>query len=166
MWEPRRLRTLWTSTACYRNTFTFTYYFLFNFLDVSVCWRRWRSRVRNGACLNILKMYLSVFPLSSCNSSRNHAGNTKNVLVATTLKFKVLQKYLHANNLERYMLILRLIRSFLCNSAKILSRGRDSVTNNYGFWSRWWDLLTPSYTISLNHNQLQRSHWSTHFTNY
>jgi hypothetical protein len=23
MWEPRRLRTLWVSTACYRNNFTF-----------------------------------------------------------------------------------------------------------------------------------------------
>jgi hypothetical protein len=28
----------------------------------------------------------------------------------------------------------------------------DSVTYN-GFWIRWLDLLTPSFTISLNHNQ-------------
>jgi hypothetical protein len=24
MWEPRRLTTLWASTACYRDSFTFT----------------------------------------------------------------------------------------------------------------------------------------------
>jgi hypothetical protein len=27
MWEPRRLTTLWASTACYRNSFTFMYAF-------------------------------------------------------------------------------------------------------------------------------------------
>jgi hypothetical protein len=26
MWEPRRLTTLWTSTACYRDSFTFSFY--------------------------------------------------------------------------------------------------------------------------------------------
>jgi hypothetical protein len=25
MWEPRRLTTLWASTACYRDSFTFTF---------------------------------------------------------------------------------------------------------------------------------------------
>jgi hypothetical protein len=25
MWEPRRLTTLWASTACYRNHFTFSF---------------------------------------------------------------------------------------------------------------------------------------------
>jgi hypothetical protein len=25
MWEPRRLATLWASTACYKDTFTFTF---------------------------------------------------------------------------------------------------------------------------------------------
>jgi hypothetical protein len=29
------------------------------------------------------------------------------------------------------------------------------VINNNGFWIGWLDLLTPSFTISLNHNQLQ-----------
>jgi hypothetical protein len=28
MWEPRRLRILWASTACYRDTFTFMYTFV------------------------------------------------------------------------------------------------------------------------------------------
>jgi hypothetical protein len=27
MWEPRRLTTLWASTACYRDSFTFLPYF-------------------------------------------------------------------------------------------------------------------------------------------
>jgi hypothetical protein len=30
-----------------------------------------------------------------------------------------------------------------------------SVTNNNGAWIAWLDLLTPSFTISFNHNQLQ-----------
>jgi hypothetical protein len=34
----------------------------------------------------------------------------------------------------------------------ILSRDYGSVTNNNGFWIGWLDLLTPSFTITLNHN--------------
>jgi hypothetical protein len=30
------------------------------------------------------------------------------------------------------------------------------VTNNNGYWIGWLDLLTPSFTIALNHNQLQQ----------
>jgi hypothetical protein len=30
MWEPRRLRNLWTSTACYRDSFTF---YMNNYLE-------------------------------------------------------------------------------------------------------------------------------------
>jgi hypothetical protein len=37
----------------------------------------------------------------------------------------------------------------------ILSRVCGSMTNNNVFWIGWLDLLTPSFTISLNHNQLQ-----------
>jgi hypothetical protein len=37
----------------------------------------------------------------------------------------------------------------------ILSRFYGSVINNIGFWIGWLDLLTTSFTISLNHNQLQ-----------
>jgi hypothetical protein len=37
----------------------------------------------------------------------------------------------------------------------ILSRVRGSVTNNNGFWTGWLDLLTPSFIITLNYNQLQ-----------
>jgi hypothetical protein len=29
MWEPRRLTTLWAFTACYRDSFTFLYSFLY-----------------------------------------------------------------------------------------------------------------------------------------
>jgi hypothetical protein len=32
MWEPRRLTTLWAFMACYRNSFTFSY-FKFNILS-------------------------------------------------------------------------------------------------------------------------------------
>jgi hypothetical protein len=28
MWEPQHLTTLWASTACYRDSFTFTFYYL------------------------------------------------------------------------------------------------------------------------------------------
>jgi hypothetical protein len=31
MWEPRRLTTLWASTACYRDGFTFTLFFALPF---------------------------------------------------------------------------------------------------------------------------------------
>jgi hypothetical protein len=37
----------------------------------------------------------------------------------------------------------------------ILSCVRGSVTNNDGFWIGWFDLLTISFTITCNHNQLQ-----------
>jgi hypothetical protein len=30
------------------------------------------------------------------------------------------------------------------------------MTNKNGFWIGWLDLLTPPFTISLNHNQLQQ----------
>jgi hypothetical protein len=36
----------------------------------------------------------------------------------------------------------------------ILSRVYGSVTNNNGFWIGWLGLLTSSFTISLNNNQL------------
>jgi hypothetical protein len=39
---------------------------------------------------------------------------------------------------------------------KILSRVRGSVTNNKAFWIEWLDLLTSSFTITLNYNQLQQ----------
>jgi hypothetical protein len=29
MWEPRRLTTLWASTACYRDSFTFFFYIFY-----------------------------------------------------------------------------------------------------------------------------------------
>jgi hypothetical protein len=38
----------------------------------------------------------------------------------------------------------------------VLLRVRSSVTNNNWFWIGWLDLLTPSFTISLNHNQLEQ----------
>jgi hypothetical protein len=38
---------------------------------------------------------------------------------------------------------------------KILSRVRGSVTDHNGFWIGWLDLLTPSFTITLNYNNLQ-----------
>jgi hypothetical protein len=38
----------------------------------------------------------------------------------------------------------------------ILSRVYGSVTNNNEFWIGLLDLLTPSFTITLNHNQLQQ----------
>jgi hypothetical protein len=42
IWEPRRLATLWTSTACYRDTFTFFFYchltiWLFTFSTRILC---------------------------------------------------------------------------------------------------------------------------------
>jgi hypothetical protein len=44
----------------------------------------------------------------------------------------------------------------LIHKQYILSRVYGSVTNNNGFWIGWLDLLPPSCTISLNHNQLQK----------
>jgi hypothetical protein len=39
-------------------------------------------------------------------------------------------------------------------SQEILSRVYGSVTNDNGFWTGLLDLLTPSFIISVNHNQL------------
>jgi hypothetical protein len=44
----------------------------------------------------------------------------------------------------------------LCALCTILSRVLGSVTNNNGFWVGWLDLLTPSFKITLNYNQLQQ----------
>jgi hypothetical protein len=35
MWKPRRLTTLWASTACYRDSFTFFY------LKIGFLWLHW-----------------------------------------------------------------------------------------------------------------------------
>jgi hypothetical protein len=40
----------------------------------------------------------------------------------------------------------------------ILSRVRGSVTSNKGFWIEWFDLLTPSFTITLYHNKFTTAH--------
>jgi hypothetical protein len=40
------------------------------------------------------------------------------------------------------------------NKSNVVSRVRGSVTNKRVFWIGWLDLLTPSFTISLIHNQL------------
>jgi hypothetical protein len=37
MWEPRRLTALWVSTACYRDTFTFTFYSIYLSLRSLLC---------------------------------------------------------------------------------------------------------------------------------
>jgi hypothetical protein len=39
---------------------------------------------------------------------------------------------------------------------RLLSRVRASLTNNNGFWIGWLDLLTPSFTVTLNYTQLQQ----------
>jgi hypothetical protein len=38
----------------------------------------------------------------------------------------------------------------------ILSRAWGSVTNNNGFWMGWLDLLIYFFTVTFNHNQLER----------
>jgi hypothetical protein len=50
MWDPRRLKTLCSSTACYRNSFIFTflYYCLrpwYKYPSVSITWRRDNTRI-------------------------------------------------------------------------------------------------------------------------
>jgi hypothetical protein len=35
MWEPRRLTTLWASTACYRDSFTFTFIYVWCVFHIS-----------------------------------------------------------------------------------------------------------------------------------
>jgi hypothetical protein len=45
---------------------------------------------------------------------------------------------------------------FLVSITIIMSRTYSFVTNNNGFWIGWLDLLTPFFTITLNHNQLQQ----------
>jgi hypothetical protein len=42
----------------------------------------------------------------------------------------------------------------ISHTKKILSCVRGSMTNNNGFWIGLLDLLTPSFTITLNYNQL------------
>jgi hypothetical protein len=37
MWEPRRLTTLWASIACYRESFTLTFYFISREIQFSAC---------------------------------------------------------------------------------------------------------------------------------
>jgi hypothetical protein len=48
----------------------------------------------------------------------------------------------------------------------ILSRIRGSMTNNNGFWIWWLDLLTTSFTVSLNRDQLHRYRCCTQFTDH
>jgi hypothetical protein len=40
----------------------------------------------------------------------------------------------------------------------LLSWVYGSVTNNNGFWIGWFDLLTPSFIVILNHNQFTVTH--------
>jgi hypothetical protein len=42
------------------------------------------------------------------------------------------------------------------SAPNLLSRVYGFVTNNNGFWTGWLELLTISFTFSLNHNQLQQ----------
>jgi hypothetical protein len=46
MWEPRRLTTLWAFTACYRDSFTFTYAWERLFI---LCFRSWIANVQTTA---------------------------------------------------------------------------------------------------------------------
>jgi hypothetical protein len=50
-----------------------------------------------------------------------------------------------------YLVVIPSVRKLLIiRFALILSLVRRYVTNNNGFWIGWFDLLTPSFTISLN----------------
>jgi hypothetical protein len=44
----------------------------------------------------------------------------------------------------------------ISHAKKTLSHVRSSVTNNNGFWIVWLDSVMPSFTVSLNYNQLQQ----------
>jgi hypothetical protein len=57
MWEPRRLRTLWAFTACYRDSFTFLRGALVSFEDVIGLWK-----ADSGHLL------LGVFVIASCDT--------------------------------------------------------------------------------------------------
>jgi hypothetical protein len=57
MWKPRRLTTLWASTAWYRDSFTFL---LTTFLSQGCLHNSWRSPVRRADGL-----YLLLFPFKS-----------------------------------------------------------------------------------------------------
>jgi hypothetical protein len=57
--------------------------------------------------------------------------------------------------ITQYFIII-LSRIYGRNTSDIkMSRVRRSVTNNNGFCIGGLDLLTPSFTVTLNYNQLQ-----------
>jgi hypothetical protein len=56
------------------------------------------------------------------------------------------------NALQIYALE-KIIQDINTSGMIILSRVYGSVTNNNGFWIGWLNLMTPSCTIPLNHNQ-------------
>jgi hypothetical protein len=60
--------------------------------------------------------------------------------------------------IQAYLSLLFIIFFFCSDSphSNILSRIRGSVTNNNGFWILWMDLLTSSFTLTHNYNQLQQ----------
>jgi hypothetical protein len=60
-----------------------------------------------------------------------------------------------------FLIIQTHINTALNVFIKVLSR----VYNN-GVWIGWLDLLTPSFTISRQHNKLQTYRQSTHFKNH
>jgi hypothetical protein len=52
-------------------------------------------------------------------------------------------------------IVLPIILLTFISSCSILSRVYGSVTNNNGFWIGWLDLMTASFTITRNRDQLQ-----------
>jgi hypothetical protein len=60
MWEPRHLTTLWASTACYRDSFTFTYIWYTSKKFDDICFTRFLRRITILCCVLFIRLLFSV----------------------------------------------------------------------------------------------------------
>jgi hypothetical protein len=90
MWEPRRLATLWASTACYRDSFTFRFLPVYSSLIKNL--RHLRITVRNKNYVNeesnnrlIRRMFAAIHFRTFCLSSAIYKLkdlNIRNLLIS------------------------------------------------------------------------------------
>jgi hypothetical protein len=75
---------------------------------------------------------------------------TRHSRLSSNILLKIMNIRIRKNSRRRFIddVLPRYIKLVIL----ILSRIRDSVTNNNEVWIGWLDLLTPSFTITLNYN--------------
>jgi hypothetical protein len=127
MWEPRRIATLWTSMACYRDSFT-PYY-----VETFISWNKLPSKSRFEVSTAVTKMaiFCDVTPCGSAGFHSNFWGTR-----VVCLLFLLVSCLAYSSNKKMEEMFLRNVTELLPNYVVQQPRRSYFSSNllNYAIW--------------------------------